>query len=141
MRRIESFFETIVRQAFERGQLLMLGLFLNDQPIALKCNLLTPSGRGSFAFKIAFDEQKGAISPGYQLEVANIRELHRRADMDWMDSCTAREPSMFDRLWLDRRKMQTTLISTGRLTGNLVVALLPQLQRLKRGLARLWKKS
>ncbi len=126
----QDYFRMIAAEAFRRGQLLMLGLFLNDEPIALKCNFL--AGAGSFAFKIAFDEEQGCLSPGYQLEIANIRELHQRPRIQWMDSCTGLEPSMFDRLWIDRRVIQTMLMSTGRTIGDLVVSMLPLLRWLKR---------
>jgi hypothetical protein len=128
-----DFFRAVAGEAFRRGRLEMLGLFLDDRPIALKCNFR--AGRGSFAFKIAFDESLGQTSPGYQLEVANIREQHRRPDRAWMDSCTDHEPSMFDELWLDRRVIETQLLSTGRIWRRLMVFVLPMLRGLKRRLS------
>ncbi|MCA9113922.1 MAG: GNAT family N-acetyltransferase, partial [Planctomycetaceae bacterium] len=60
-----QYFETIVAQGSARGQVAMLGLFLNDEPVALKCNFLVPPG--SYAFKIAFSEEHYRFSPGVQL--------------------------------------------------------------------------
>jgi hypothetical protein len=127
-----DFFRGVVAEAFRRGRLLMLGLFVDGQAIAMKCSFL--AGGGSFAFKIAFDEEKGRASPGYLLEVANIREVHQRPDIAWMDSCTDLRPSMFDQLWIDRRAIQTLLLSSGRAAGDLAVSILPLLRWVKRRL-------
>ncbi len=48
--------------------------FVDDRPVALKCNLR--AANGGFAFKIAYDEEFSKYSPGVQLEVANIDRLH-----------------------------------------------------------------
>src|SRR5262249_30600983 len=57
-----KYFVEIAREAFRRGKLMMLALRFNGRPIAYKVNLL--SGVGSFAFKIAFDEEYARYSPG-----------------------------------------------------------------------------
>lgn len=127
-----DYFRTVAQEAHRRGQLQVLGLFLAGRPIAIKCNLL--SGNGVFAFKIAFDEELSRVSPGYQLEVAMIRQFHQQTAQRWVDSCTSCEPSLFDDLWLDRRIMGTLLLSSGRTPGDLVVSLLPLLRWLRRQL-------
>jgi hypothetical protein len=125
----QVFLRTILAEGFSRGQLLMLGLFLQGRPIALKCNLL--AGDGSFAFKIAYDESLAKHSPGVLLELFNIDYLHRHREIRWMDSCAIPEHSMIDRLWLDRRVIHDVVVSTGRRPGDLVVAMLPTLRWLK----------
>ena len=124
-----DFFQTVATEAYWRKKLWMNGLFLNDKPIAMKCTFLTSSGL--FAFKIAFDEEFGGVSPGYLLEVATIREMHQRSDIQWIDSCTSYKPTMFDRLWLDQRVMQTLLLPTGGFSSHLVVSFLKLLRWLK----------
>jgi CelD/BcsL family acetyltransferase involved in cellulose biosynthesis len=126
----QTYFATIARAAFARGQLLMLGLFLDDRPIALKCNFL--AGHGSFAFKIAFDEAYARYSPGVQLELDNIQELERRPELRWMDSCALPGHFMIGRLWHQRRTLQSVALSTGRLGGDLLVSALPFLRVLRR---------
>ena len=125
-----KFFQTFCREAARRGRLQMLGLFLNDRPIALKCNLLT--GDGALAFKIAFDEEFARHSPGVLLELFTIDRLHAQPRVAWMDSCAIPDHPMINRLWLDRRTIQTLLISTGRAPGDVIVSLLPALRWLKR---------
>ena len=105
---------------------MLLGLFLDDRPLALKCNFL--SGDGGFAFKIAFDEAYRAFSPGFLLEVENVRRLHQRPEVRWMDSCADAQHAMINRLWPGRRTMATVLFATGRAPGELLVALMPLLR-------------
>ncbi len=126
----QAFFREVAREAFRRGQLMMLALRLNGRTIAHKCNFL--SGSGSFAFKIAFDEEHARHSPGVLLELENIRRLHARPEIAWMDSCAAETHPMLDRLWPERRAIENLVIGTGTSPGGLVVAAIPLLKWLNR---------
>lgn len=132
-----EFFVSAATSAHDVGQLMLLGLFLDDRPLALKCNFLT--GDGGFAFKIAFDEAYRAFSPGFLLEIENVRRLHRRPDIRWMDSCADAEHAMINRLWPGRRTITTILFSTGRAPGDLLVSLMPLLQWGRRKLSGRWR--
>jgi len=121
-----EFFVSAATAAHARGRLMLLGLFLDDRPLALKCNFMT--GDGGFAFKIAFDEAYRAFSPGFLLEIENVRRLHRRTDIRWMDSCADAQHAMINRLWPGRRTMATVLFGTGRAPGDLLVSLMPLLR-------------
>ena len=111
-----QYFEDIVAAGFERGQLQMLGLFLDNKPVALKCNFLT--GGGAYVFKPAYDEAYARHSPGALLELDNIELCHGVKPVLWMDSCAAPDAPMWNRLWLDRRPIQSLLISSGSFWGN-----------------------
>jgi hypothetical protein len=124
-----AYFEAIAREAFRRGQLRMLALRLDGQPIALKCDFL--AGRGSFTFKIAFDESYARFSPGLLLEMHNVHRLHAQSQIEWVDSCTHPSNVMFNRVWRERRPMQSLIVSTGKVPGDLVVSLLPLLSWLR----------
>jgi CelD/BcsL family acetyltransferase involved in cellulose biosynthesis len=129
-----DYFLEITRSALARGQLQMLGLFLDGKPVALKCNFL--AGGGAFVFKPAYDENFARFSPGALLELDNIRLCHQDPRVCWMDSCALPGHPLWDRLWMERRAIQTLLVSTGRLWGNLVVSLRPLMRwvgRLLRG--------
>ena len=130
----QEFFVNAATAAHDLGQLMLLGLFLDERPLAMKCNFL--SGDGGFAFKIAFDEAYRAFSPGFLLEIENIRRLHRLTDMRWMDSCADAEHAMINRLWPGRRTIATILFATGRAPGDLVVSLMPLLRWGRRTLTR-----
>jgi CelD/BcsL family acetyltransferase involved in cellulose biosynthesis len=126
----QEYFTAVARAAHARGKLMMLGLFLDDRPIALKCNFT--AGPGAFAFKIAYDETYEKYSPGVQLELINLAQAHAQAGLEWMDSCAAAEHFMINRLWKERRTIQHVVLSTGGWRGNLLAGLLPLLRALKR---------
>lgn len=130
------FFETAARAAHARGRLMMLALHLDGVPIAAKCNFLTADGRGSFAFKIAFDESLAKLSPGVLLELENVRALHGHPTLRWMDSCAAADHPMIDHLWSERRSIETLVVSTGKRRGDLIASALPLLAWTRKKLAR-----
>lgn len=122
-----DFFRAVVEAAFASDRLIGLALRLNGRPIAMKCNFT--SGDAGFAFKIAYDEKLARYSPGVLLELENVRRFDRRDDLCWIDSCADPRHPMIDRLWRDRRTIQTTVIGVGR-ASTAVVACLPLLRRL-----------
>lgn len=130
----ENFFKEVCRQAHRRGRLMVLALRLNGQPLAMKCNFLAADG--GYAFKIAFDESLAKFSPGVLLEVNNIERLHERLDLMWMDSCAEPDHPMINRLWPQRRTIESMWISSGRQAGDLLVSALPLLKWVKRQLRR-----
>jgi CelD/BcsL family acetyltransferase involved in cellulose biosynthesis len=121
------FFLRAAREGARQGRLQMLGLRVDGRPVALKCNFLAAAGtqRVGFTFKIGYDEAYSKYSPGTLLELENIRRFHARPELLWMDSCAIPEHFMINRLWLDRRVIDTLLVSTGRPWGSLVVRTLP----------------
>jgi hypothetical protein len=116
-------------RAFERGRLLMVGLDLDERPVARYCAFA--AGEGAFAFKTAYDEELRNGSPGILAEVEMIRAFHERAELQWMDSFTAPGNLTIDRMWKDRCIVQR--VAVGLTTaGELALASLPLLQCLKR---------
>jgi hypothetical protein len=109
----QQFFEALAHEAHQRGQLIMLGLYLDDRPLAMICDLFAPPAR--FAFKVAFDEGYAKFSPGVLLELENIRRAHaqKAQGLEWLDSCTSPDNSMLNRLWLERRPFYDLHISNG----------------------------
>jgi CelD/BcsL family acetyltransferase involved in cellulose biosynthesis len=129
-----EFFSEMATRAFLAERLELFGFFVDDRPVALKCNLR--AGNGGFAFKIAYDEEFAKYSPGVQLEVANIDRLHDaepdgatpaswRAPTRWMDSCAIPDHPMINRLWSERRVVRRLAISTHNRLGDLALAALP----------------
>ncbi len=129
-----AFFREIAHEAARRGRLMLLALKVNGRPIAMKFNLL--AGDGSFACKIAFDEEFSRFSPGVLLELDNIRRLQQNSNLHWMDSCAIPDHFMINRLWTERRLIQNSVLSAGKFSGDLVVSLLPLLRFVKRRLQR-----
>jgi hypothetical protein len=124
-----NFFVTAARRAFSRRRLMMLALRVNGRPISMKVSVLARDG--AFALKIGYDETYASFSPGMLVELENIRRLHARPGVEWMDSCAVAE-NFINRLWLDRRSVQTILVASGRGAGDLVVSLMPLLRWLNR---------
>lgn len=132
-----GYFAAIARAAFERNRLTMLALRLDGKAIAMKCNF--DSAPGSFAFRIAFDENYSFYSPGVMLEIENIRRLHEDSKIKWMDSCAIPGHQMIERLWLDRRPIQSTLIPAGGRTSKFVLSALPFIRSARRTVRR-WRR-
>lgn len=118
-----TFFRDMVQGASRAGSLMMSGLFLDGNPIALQCNLR--SGTGSFAFKIAFDEDFASSSPGTLLELFNIELLHGDDGPAWMDSCAVAGHPVLDHLWTERRVITNQYVATGRWPGDLMTSAIP----------------
>jgi CelD/BcsL family acetyltransferase involved in cellulose biosynthesis len=132
-----AFFLSVARQAFARGQLMMLALHVGGRPIAQVLNFR--AGAGAFAFKVAFDEEQARHSPGVLLEIENIRVMHATPALEWMDSCTQAGPTLTKQLWADRCWTQTFFVATGRAPGALFLAALPLLRWLRRRLR--WRRE
>lgn len=140
-----TYFREMVLGASAAGKLMMSGLFLDGKPLALQCNLR--SGAGSFAFKIAFDEDYASSSPGTLLELANIELVHT-SGLRWMDSCAVPEHPVLSRLWMERRLIIHQFVATGRAPGDWIVSMMPLARWVKRlvrpsglGRPRLWRRA
>jgi len=118
-----AYVREIVRNGFARGQVLLDGLFLDGQPVAMLLNFR--AGAGIFAFKIAYDEAFAKYSPGVQVMLDSLAHLHRDSRFAWIDSCAESDHSMVNRLLQDRRTIATVLISTGIMAGDLLIAAYP----------------
>lgn len=129
-----NYFRNVCRSLFARGRLTLLGLFVDDAPVAMKCNY--HSGCGSFAVKIAYDESYAKFSPGVLLELENVIDAHARGNVTWMDSCAIPRHPMIDWLWMERRSIQHILISPGSIRGNFLLALFGLLRAFKRSFAK-----
>jgi len=105
------FARTVLREAHRRGRLQMVGLDCGDRPVARRCSLLAADG--SYAFKTAYDESYAAYSPGVLAEALSLREFHRLQGVAWMDSYTEPDNATVNRMWKDRRAMQSLAVGVG----------------------------
>lgn len=128
------FFDESLKGAFERGQLLMHKLSLDEQPIAMKTSFI--SGPASFAFKIAYDEAFGEYSPGVLLEFEKMRYILAHPEVKWMDSCTKPDNEILNRLWMERRPIKSSMVSTPSTLSRTTVFLGRQLKRVRDELTR-----
>jgi CelD/BcsL family acetyltransferase involved in cellulose biosynthesis len=123
------FVEAMLYAAHEQGRLQMIGLDVDGRPVARCCNIL--AGRGSFAYRTAYDESYARFSPGIALEVESIRQFHALPGVEWMDSLTDPDNAALNRLWMHRRMMQSLLVGAGA-WGDLWVSMLPLLRWMSR---------
>jgi CelD/BcsL family acetyltransferase involved in cellulose biosynthesis len=120
----ELFFRDLCRSAWDTGRLQLQALRIAGRAIAMKCNLLAPPG--AFAFKICFDEAYAKFSPGTHLEIFNVQQLYGAVpQLRWMDSCASRRRWLVDRMWSERRGIETLLISRSRSLRAALIPLLP----------------
>jgi len=123
-------FLAVTKQAWERNKFQMFGLFLDDQPIAMKCNL-TSGGEG-FAWKIAYDERFAKFSPGLLLEDAHKSYFFEQQELTRIDACAAADHPLFRRVWEGSQCMQHLLIPCGTVASEFYCAALPLLHTAKR---------
>lgn len=105
------FAKSLLLNAAQRNQLMMLKMTFNGEVVAIKLNLLNVTD-GAYALKIAYHEDYASYSPGVLLELENIYTLLDNTSVTWMDSCAVPNHSMIDRLWNERRTMVNLHIST-----------------------------
>ncbi|MFH1017355.1 MAG: GNAT family N-acetyltransferase [Pseudomonadota bacterium] len=129
-----AFFREMSREAFCNGVLMMCGLFLDGQPIAMLCDLR--SGTGAFSFKTAFDEKFSKYSPGLLVELFNLRNLQKYPQIRWMDSCASSHNQQINRLWVDRRPLRSVLFSRRRVPYRILFSVLFGLQKMWKLLKR-----
>jgi CelD/BcsL family acetyltransferase involved in cellulose biosynthesis len=122
------YFTRILDAAFRRGRLLFCGLDLDGRPIARRCSFTAADG--AYAFKITYDETFAEFSPGVMLEWDNVRLVDADPRIQWMDSFSDANNLSVERMWPDRRQMQTLAAGVGA-WGELTAAALPWLRWIK----------
>ena len=125
-----QFFSEIAREGFRRRRLKMVSLSLDGQAVATEFNMV--AGDGLFRLKIAYDERHARYSPGMMLAVEIVRQVHKQAQIRWMDSCAAPGDQPMKRLWGQRRMIASVICPTGRRFSHLLVSLIPLGRYLRR---------
>jgi CelD/BcsL family acetyltransferase involved in cellulose biosynthesis len=132
----ERFIHAVVQAGIVANRLSIQELLVDGNVVATKLNLLTcPAAGGAFAFKIVYDEAFSDYSPGVQLEVENIDWAFAHPHVHWMDSCAAPDHPMINKLWLDRRSIESRLVATDTLHGRLAISALADARQVH----RLWR--
>jgi CelD/BcsL family acetyltransferase involved in cellulose biosynthesis len=116
-----GFFRSMCEAFARSGALELLSLEVAGQPLAMQCNLL--AGDTLFCFKVAYDEAYARHGAGTQLEIAAIAVFHGRPELRRMDSCADPDNELLNRLWPERRAIETVAVATGGLRHAAVAAL------------------
>jgi CelD/BcsL family acetyltransferase involved in cellulose biosynthesis len=106
----KAFFRSMCRDAAAAGRLQMLSLECAGRTVAMQCNLI--DGDALFGFKVAYYTDFARHSPGALLEVDAIGFFHETEGLDVADSCASGDSEMINRIWPDRRRMQTLIVPT-----------------------------
>jgi CelD/BcsL family acetyltransferase involved in cellulose biosynthesis len=114
----EAFFRSMCASAAAAGRLQMLSLECAGRTVAMQCNLI--DGGTLFGFKVAYDAEFARYSPGSLLEVDAIGFFHESEDLAVADSCAAGDSEMINRIWPDRRRMQTLIVPTASRRARLI---------------------
>ena len=129
-----DYFAAVAREAFRRGQLMMLALRFDgrvDRPqvqLPLRAGLLRLQDRIRRGVRALFARRAAGAG--------EHPRLHARPEIRWMDSCADADHFMINRLWTDRRTIQSVVIGAGRSPGGLVVAAIPLLKWISRRVSR-----
>ena len=115
----------MLAEAHRRGRLQIVGIDCEGRPISRCCNLI--AGEGSYAWRTAYDERYAEYSPGVMAELESMRAFHALPGVAWMDSITDPGNAMLNRLWPDRRTMQSVLLGFGS-WGEMWVSMLPMMR-------------
>jgi hypothetical protein len=113
-------------------RVLFTELTLDGVAIAAACNFV--SGRLGFAFKIGWNPELRAYSPGWLHEVEFMRNAGTLLrDLEYIES-GATTDSYINELWLERRPLATLSIPL-RLGGSLAMSGMTSLRFMKRRLS------
>ncbi len=104
-----EFFREICRAFSDAGRLQMLAIGSERRTAAMSCDIVASDT--IFCFKIGFDEGLRRGAPGVQLVYANGEVFRDKRSERLLDSCTAPDNKLLNRLWTDRRPLRTVVAS------------------------------
>ena len=117
-----AFFNSLMRHAADRGQVLVCSLEVDSQPMAMTLNLR--AGQGLWGFKTAYCNSVSRYSPGALVACETALAALTDPTIAWIDSCMDHDGGPLGKLWHHRRTTVDLMISTSR-TSNV----LPRLAR------------
>jgi hypothetical protein len=104
-----AFFREIWAAFTQAGRFRMLELGTGTgPPVAMYCEILARDA--AFGFKMAFDEDHRAWSPGVELLYGALDDFYERRDERLFDSCAASDHALVNRLMADRRPLTTLVV-------------------------------
>lgn len=112
-----AFFRRMCAGMSATGHLRLVALEGGGRTVAMECHLI--EDRAAYVIKIAYASDLHRYSPGVQLGVRVIDGFHEQG-LDLADSCAAEDSAHINRLWPERRRMQTLLLPTAARSARLV---------------------
>jgi CelD/BcsL family acetyltransferase involved in cellulose biosynthesis len=106
-----AFARATLRGLIRQDRLMVMSLKAGETIIAI--GLVLKHGERAYFWKLAFDENFAAASPGVQFVQELTRVILADHKIAAMDSCAIADHPMIDHLWRDRQPMADLLISAG----------------------------
>jgi hypothetical protein len=94
------------------------------------------AGDGLFLIKVGHDEEFNRFDPGVQLHFAAIDYFDANTSAQWLDVCTFPRNDLLLRLYEDRRRTMTVLLSLGGSLNSGIIRAIPAARRVARRLQR-----
>ena len=104
-----AFFRRMCADMSAAGHFELVSLEIGGRVVAMECHLI--DGDALYSFKIAYDADYSRFSPGTQLSFRVIERFHERG-LVLANSCAISQNIHMNRLWPDRRRLQTVLFPT-----------------------------
>jgi CelD/BcsL family acetyltransferase involved in cellulose biosynthesis len=114
-----EFLRETARRFGERGAFRLLMLEAGGQPVAGRCSYVADGV--DFCFKIGYDEAFARFGPGRELELRMVERFHADPSLQMLDSCTAPDNELYNRLWRDRRELASTVLPAAGARGRVAV--------------------
>jgi CelD/BcsL family acetyltransferase involved in cellulose biosynthesis len=127
----ERFFRAMALAAHQAGRLGATAIRLDGRALAMQ--ILLRSGDGAYAFKLGYDEAFARYSPGVLLELDLVERVAEGGFLRWIDSAAVRHHPMINRIWTERRAIESWVIAGDDRMG-LLLSLLPAARWIKRRL-------
>lgn len=105
----EGYFRALCEGLAADDRIRFTALEVGGRAVAMLCSMRT--GDQWYWFKIAFDEQYGASSPGRQLMLDITAELRDAPPSTVFDSCADPRNETINQLWTGRRGFATLLVA------------------------------
>jgi CelD/BcsL family acetyltransferase involved in cellulose biosynthesis len=112
-----EFLRETARGFGERGAFRLFMLEAGGEAVAGRCSYVAAGV--DFCFKIGYDERFSRFGPGRELELQMVDRFHADASLRMLDSCTAPDNDLYNRLWRDRRELASTAIPAPGARGRL----------------------
>ncbi|HSK51093.1 MAG TPA: GNAT family N-acetyltransferase [Solirubrobacterales bacterium] len=119
-----EFLRETARRFRARDAFRLYSLEAGGRAVAGRCSYV--AGGVDFCFKVGYDEAFARFSPGRELELQMVDRFHADPGLRLLDSCTAPDNDLYNRLWRDRRELVSTVVPAdgprGRLAAPVVRA-------------------
>lgn len=118
-----EYFRDMCRRFAAEGRLQVLCLRAGETTVAMQISVA--AGDGLFLVKVGHNESFDRFDPGVQLHMRAVERLQHEGEARWVHVCTFGDNELLLRLYPDRRRTRTLVISLGGAFAQLALRSLP----------------